>query len=112
MSCNGDWPAGRLEYPIAPVPVPSGQITLCVEVRGDTQQLFWSNGGREQPPGPARDAFHVSDEGAQGEHASFTGAFVGMMAFDITGRGKQARYGAFSYAPVMLDLSKKIDVRH
>jgi xylan 1,4-beta-xylosidase len=61
---------------------------------------------------PARDAFHVSDEGVQGEHASFTGAFVGMMAFGITGRGKQARYGAFSYAPVILELSKKIDVRH
>ena len=112
MSCNGDWSAGRLEIPIAPAPVPSEQITLRVEVRGDTQQLFWSNGGREQPLGPARDAFHVSDEGVQGEHASFTGDFVGMMAFDITGRGKQARYGAFSYAPVMLDWSKKIDVRH
>ncbi|SFK91589.1 xylan 1,4-beta-xylosidase [Loktanella salsilacus] len=102
MSCNGDWPEGRLDHPIAPVPIPDGPIGLRVEVRGASQQFFWSSGGQEHPLGPARDAYHVSDEGAQGEHASFTGAFVGMMAFDITGRGEKARFSAFSYAPVAI----------
>ncbi|MBU0781141.1 MAG: family 43 glycosylhydrolase, partial [Alphaproteobacteria bacterium] len=102
MSCNGDWPQGRLDHPIAPVPIPDGPIGLRVEVRGASQQFFWSSGGQEHPLGPARDAYHVSDEGAQGEHASFTGAFVGMMAFDITGRGEKARFSSFSYAPVAI----------
>ncbi|SHF68317.1 xylan 1,4-beta-xylosidase [Loktanella atrilutea] len=99
MSCNGDWPAGRLDHPIAPVPVPDGPITLSVEVRGATQQFFWDAGQGRQPLGPAREAHHVSDEGAQGEHASFTGAFVGMMAFDTSGQAAEARFTTFAYTP-------------
>ena len=102
ISCNGDWPAGRLDHPIAPVPVPDGPITLSVAVRGATQQFYWDAGQGRQPLGPAREAYHVSDEGAQGEHASFTGAFVGMMAFDASGQGAEARFSAFSYAPMPL----------
>jgi xylan 1,4-beta-xylosidase len=52
------------------------------------------------PIGGALDASLVSDEGGvRGEHGSFTGAFIGMMAFDITGSGKHADFDWFSYAP-------------
>jgi xylan 1,4-beta-xylosidase len=39
----------------------------------------------------------ISDEGGRGEHGSFTGAFVGMAAFDTSGRGKGADFSWFSY---------------
>lgn len=94
MSCNGDWPDGNLEI-IGNWPVPDGPIALSVQVRGATQQFF-HNG---QPLGPPRDAYIVSDEGGRGEHASFTGAFVGMMAFDLTGQGREARFTRFGYTP-------------
>ncbi|MCB1335891.1 MAG: hypothetical protein KDK26_20200, partial [Roseivivax sp.] len=32
-------------------------------------------------------------------HGSFTGAFVGMVAFDITGQGCTADFTRFRYAP-------------
>lgn len=45
------------------------------------------------------DATVIRDEGGVGEHESFTGAFVGMLAFDITGQGREARFSRFSYVP-------------
>jgi hypothetical protein len=38
-----------------------------------------------QAVGPVLDASVISDEGGRGEHASFTGAFTGMAAFDTSG---------------------------
>ena len=101
MSCNGDWPHNRLEYPLStPVKVPDGPITLSVEVRGPVQQFYWeAEGQARQPLGPKRAAYLVSDEGGRGEHASFTGAFVGMLAYDITGHGKEAAFTRFAYKP-------------
>lgn len=95
MSCNGDWPEGALEV-ITIGPAPDGPVDLSVQVRGATQQFF-ANG---QPLGPRRDAYLVSDEGGRGEHASFTGAFVGMVAFDLTGQGQEARFTRFGYTPI------------
>jgi xylan 1,4-beta-xylosidase len=94
MSCNGDWPDGALDV-IGAWPIPDGPVNLSVQVRGATQQFYHD----DQPLGPPRDAYIVSDEGGQGEHASFTGAFVGMMAFDLTGQGKEARFTRFGYKP-------------
>ncbi len=98
MSCNGDWPEGRLTLSHVTA-VPAGEIALKVTVRGATQQFFWRQEGEWQAVGPALDAYTISDEGGQGEHASFTGAFVGMMAFDTTGRGKEAAFSRFAYRP-------------
>lgn len=102
MSCNGDWPEGDLDYPLtAPIAIPDGPITLSVEVRGNMQQFFWSSANlTKQPLGPPCAAHHISDEGGVGEHASFTGAFVGMVAFDLTGQAKRARFHNFSYSAV------------
>jgi len=41
----------------------------------------------------------VSDEGGRGPHSSFTGAFVGMLAFDTSGSARTADFASFSYAP-------------
>ena len=46
------------------------------------------------------DASVISDEGGRGEHGSFTGAFVGMAAFDTSGRARPADFAHFTYAPL------------
>ena len=50
-----------------------------------------------QAIGPVLDASLISDEAGRGEHGSFTGAFVGMAAFDISGSGQPADFDRFSY---------------
>jgi xylan 1,4-beta-xylosidase len=45
------------------------------------------------------DASVISDEGGRGEHASFTGAFVGMAAFDTSGSAIAADFEQFGYMP-------------
>ena len=101
MSCNSDWPDGKLDFPLSePVLIPDGPITLRVEVNRETQQFFWASGGETHPLGPARKAYLISDEGGRGpEHSSFTGAFVGMVCYDITGQGREARFTHFGYYP-------------
>jgi xylan 1,4-beta-xylosidase len=103
MSCPGDWPDGKLSYPATPVAIDDGAIELAVEIDGARQQFFWrqesSPGSNWIPFGTELDASVISDEGGRGEHGSFTGAFVGMLAFDITGQGKTADFSKFSYAP-------------
>ena len=49
--------------------------------------------------GPKLNAAVISDEGGRGEHGSFTGAFVGMAAFDVSGKAAEARFTGFSYDP-------------
>ena len=46
------------------------------------------------------DASVISDEGGRGEHGSFTGAFVGMAAFDTSGAGIAADFDHFLYQPL------------
>ena len=56
------------------------------------------NGEKWNSVGPVLDASVISDEGGRGEHGSFTGAFVGMAAFDTSGTGMPADFDHFSYA--------------
>jgi xylan 1,4-beta-xylosidase len=103
VSCLGDWHNLALTH-AAEVPLPDGPITLRVAVQGPAQQFYWGQGqvhGQGQadaPLGPVLDASIVSDEGGRGEHASFTGAFVGMFAMDLTGQGWGADFHRFFYA--------------
>jgi len=101
VSCNGDWPDGALDWPIDPVPIPDGPVALAVEVDHLTQQFHWAPEGAEWTPlGPPREAWRITDEGGrEPEHSSFTGAFVGMLAYDITGQGAEARFDRFAYTP-------------
>ncbi|WP_428925073.1 glycoside hydrolase family 43 protein [Marinibacterium sp. SX1] len=99
LSCPGDWPDGRLQFPAEPLALQDGPVELAVTVDRATQQFHYRQGGSWKPHGPPLDAAVISDEGGRGEHGSFTGAFVGMMAFDITGHGMTADFPRFSYAP-------------
>ena len=100
LSCPGDWPDGALTVAAPPVAVPDGVIRLRVSVNSAMQQFFWaSDKGDWNEFGPVLDASAISDEGGRGEHASFTGAFVGMVAFDTSGQGKEARFARFAYHP-------------
>lgn len=100
MSCPGDWPDGALSWPAAPVALGEGPVSLKVTVDHHRQQFFWRQGAGEWLAfGPELDASVISDEGGRGEHDSFTGAFVGMFAMDITGQGREARFDHFDYIP-------------
>lgn len=100
LSCPGDWPDGRLEFPGEVVAIEDGPVDLAVEVKGAEQRFFYrQNGNNWQPLGPPLNAAVISDEGGRGEHGSFTGAFVGMLAFDTTGLARTADFTRFSYAP-------------
>lgn len=99
LSCPGDWPDGALSFPAAPVPIADGAVELRVAVDHARQQFFWRHGGDWHPIGPPLDAAVISDEGGRGEHGSFTGAFVGMVAFDTSGRAAEATFARFTYRP-------------
>lgn len=94
VSCLGDWPGEALTFH-GRFPVPQGKVTLGVTVDRAVQRF--SVGG--VAVGPELDASVVSDEGGRGEHASFTGAFVGVVAHDLTGQGWTAEVTRFSYTP-------------
>lgn len=102
LSCPGDWPDGRLRFPLEkPVPLPAeGPVGLAVEVREAELQFFYRAGhGAWQAVGPVLDASVISDEGGRGEHGSFTGAFVGMACFDTSGSALPADFSRFAYIP-------------
>ncbi len=101
LSCPGDWPNGRLSFPLdTPIPLPDGPIELAVDVTGATLRFYWRGAGEWRPAGPPLDAGVLSDEGGRGEHGSFTGTFVGMLAFDISGRACPADFTGFAYRPL------------
>ncbi|MFG5383681.1 glycoside hydrolase family 43 protein [Yoonia sp. R2-816] len=99
MSCPGDWPEGALTFPADPVALDDGPVELRVTVDRARQQFWYRQAGDWLAIGPELDASVISDEGGRGEHASFTGAFVGMVAFDLTGQGREARFSRFDYLP-------------
>lgn len=101
MSCPGDWPDAKLSFPLAgPVGLPGdGPVRLAADVDGARLRFSLDSGEGWRPVGPDLDASIVSDEAGRGEHGSFTGAFVGMLAFDTSGAGLPADFDYFEYAP-------------
>ncbi|SFQ97697.1 glycoside hydrolase family 43 protein [Poseidonocella sedimentorum] len=100
LSCPGVWPDAPLSFPAEPLELEDGPVRLAVDVAGAVQQFHVAeHGGDWRPFGPALDASVISDESGRGEHGSFTGAFVGMAAFDITGRASPADFTGFTYHP-------------
>ncbi len=98
VSCPGDPTEALVLSP--PVPVPGGPLRLGLTIDGAAAQFDWAQPGANwQPLGPVLDASVISDEGGRGEHASFTGAFLGVVAHDLTGQGWTADFTRFSYSP-------------
>jgi xylan 1,4-beta-xylosidase len=101
LSCPGDWPGEKLSFPMDPIPLPGdGPVRLAVEVLGAEQRFYVKVGEDWIQAGPVLDAGVISDEGGRGEHSSFTGAFVGMAAFDVSGAAATADFTLFDYAPL------------
>jgi xylan 1,4-beta-xylosidase len=94
VSCLGDWPGEALTFH-GHFPLAAGPVEIGVTVDRAAQR-FSVNG---VAVGPALDASIISDEGGRGEHSSFTGAFVGVVAHDLTGQGWTADVTRFDYAP-------------
>lgn len=101
MSCNGDWPECRLTFPMSqPIALDADQpIELGLTVNQAHMRFRYRNGQDWQAIDASLDASIISDEAGRGEHASFTGAFVGMAAFDTSGSAIPADYTYFDYQP-------------
>lgn len=99
MSCLGDWPDARLTFPLQDnIPLAGGgPVRLAADVDGATLQFLADTGQGWTNIGPVLDASLISDEAGRGEHGSFTGAFVGMVAFDTSGAAIPADFDWFCY---------------
>jgi xylan 1,4-beta-xylosidase len=103
ISCLGDQPDALLTYALEQdLPLPQkGRIYLGVDVRLAGLQFRWSKDGVNWASvGPSLDASLLSDEAGPGAHGSFTGAFVGMAAHDLSGRARPADFDFFAYRNV------------
>ena len=101
ISCNGDWPDSRLSFPTIETISVGDSVELGMEVDHATMYFSYRQDGDWQKIPHNLDASIISDEAGRGEHASFTGAFVGMAAFDITGTVLPADFNYFHYAPLI-----------
>jgi xylan 1,4-beta-xylosidase len=99
QSCPGNWPEGNLNRPIGDgIVIPDGPVQLGVDVDMTKLQFRWAGADSTwDDVGPVLDAAVLSDEGGRGEHANFTGCFVGMAAQDQSGQGHTADFASFSY---------------
>ena len=104
MSCEGDVPQGRLTFPLPPAAIPAGPVRLRASVDRAELQFAYAMGETWRDAGPVLDASLISDEAGAGEHGSFTGAFIGLAAFDTSGAGKFADFGFFEYEGADVDL--------
>jgi len=98
FSCPGRYPNTDMDYPLAaPVPIAEGAVELRLQTDHAEQQFFWKQAKDWHPIGPVLDAACLSDEAGKGEGKSFTGNFVGMIAFDTSGLAAEAQFSRFSY---------------
>ena len=99
LSCEGDFPEGRLSFPLgSPIPLDAtGPVRLAVSVDHAKLQFAYASVGEWRDAGPTLDASILSDEAGGGEHRSFTGAFVGMAVFDVSGSAMTADFRYFEY---------------
>ena len=100
LSCEGDFPDGRLSFPLQKPIALGGEGTVRLAVSVDHAELRFAyapDGGDWRDVGPVLDASIVSDEAGVGEHRSFTGAFIGMFAFDTSGGAIGADFRHFDY---------------
>jgi xylan 1,4-beta-xylosidase len=102
FSCAADWPDGRLTFPLdAPIVLPAqGPVRLAMEVDRERLQFQFTTGSDPwRDVGPVLDASAISDEAGGGTIGAFTGAFVGMVAFDMSGSACAADFASFDDVP-------------
>ena len=81
-----------------PIAIDEGRVKLAVAVdRARLQFAYALPYGGWREAGPVLDASILSDETGGGEHRSFTGAFVGVSAFDASGAAAHADFSYFEY---------------
>ena len=99
LSCEGDYPAGRLSFPLEePIRLGGdGPVRLAASVDHASLQFAYALDGGWRGVGPVLDASILSDEAGGGEHCSFTGAFVGLVAFGAAGGAISADFRHFAY---------------
>ena len=98
--CAGDWPEAGLTFPVGDgAALPDGLVWLGLSINYGSLQFRYRMDGQNdwQDIGPALNAAILSDEGGRGEHANFTGCFLGMAAQDLTGQGATADFSHFIY---------------
>jgi xylan 1,4-beta-xylosidase len=85
LSCERDYPEGCLSIPLgSPIALDAeGPVRLAMTVDDAKLQFAYAS--------------ILSDEAGGGEHRSFTGAFVGMVAFDVSDVGIGADFRYFDY---------------
>ena len=84
---------------MSPIRLPrDAPVRLAVKVDRAKLRFAYTLDGEWRDAGPILDASILSDEAGRGEHGSFTGAFVGMAAFDTSGAAIPADYRYFEYA--------------
>jgi xylan 1,4-beta-xylosidase len=96
LSCAGGWPNGMADA-VLEQPVPDGPVHMKLEVRGAAGRFYFWKDGDWTRIGPVLDYSVLSDEGGEGEHANFTGAFVGMAANDTSGKAMPADFSSFAH---------------
>ena len=100
QTCAGDWPEARLSYPLGEgILIEDGPVFLGFDMDHGRLQFRYRLEAQNDwtPLGPEFDGRVLSDEGGRGEHANFTGNFIGMAAQDITGHGYPADFRTFTY---------------
>lgn len=114
VSCPGDYPESHLDFnKIDPIGLSaSGRIHLRAHVEHTELKFSWSMEGHSWFEIPViLDMGLLSDEGGRGEHACFTGAFVGMVCQDVSGGGRHADFDHFSYSPIV-DGASIVPLKH
>ncbi len=98
QSCNGNWPDGDLSFPLGEgEKIANSPIQLGLDIKNGTLTFRYRLGQDWQDFGPKLDASVLSDEGGRGEHANFTGCFLGICANDLAGHGQPADFKDFAY---------------
>ena len=100
MSCCDEWPSGSLTISNSDevILTPDLPVSLGLDIYESELQFRYQQGEAEwQMLGPVLDAGLLSDEGSGRAHGYFTGNFLGMAAYDISGRGTPADFAEFRY---------------
>lgn len=100
MSCQDEWPSGRLDFAASGdvVLAPDQPVRLGLDIRERELQFRFAQGEADwRSVGPVLDAGLLSDEGSGRAHGYFTGNFLGMAAHDISGRATPADFAGFCY---------------